>query len=282
MIPRGHKVVVLSSSTTKSGTKIRKGSVGFVAGIGKTHDFSRQQMYITPAKIVFTRYGHENAQRNETKFVTLIHPAVDSSKVTHVQRTLNTLTANSLDMLDKIKKLFITEGVTIKPAASIVVTKSYKGNYLLNNLNNLKAWTSSVLQGGALHPIVLADQFSNLNIAKGILTKGCPEFETKLKYCVLYRKQSNKFIDSIANNQELQILLIKRLKGFLILKERKDVLNYTKEFNNHWMNKDIIFHLLWYFLSNNVKLPVAAKKVYGIKTHKANIELWMKLFESIK
>jgi len=282
MIPRGHKVVVLSSSTTKSGAKIRKGSVGFIAGIGKTHDFYRQQMYITPAKIVFTRYGYENKQRNETKFVTLIHPTADPSKITHVQRTLNALAVNNINMLDRIKKLFTDEGVTIKSAVSVVVTKSYKNNCLLNNLNNLKAWTSSVLQGGALHPIVMADQFSNLNVARGLLTDGYPEFETNLKQCVLHRKQSNRFIDSIANNQELQALLVERLKGFLILKERKDMIDYTKEFDDHFMSKGRIFHLLWYFISNNIKLPITAKKVYRIKTRKTDAELWMKLFESIK
>lgn len=282
MIPRGHKIIVLASSTTKSGSKIRKGSVGFIAGVGKTHDFSRQQMYITPAKIVFTRYGYENTQRNETKFVTLVHPANKPSEIKHVQRFLNRLTVSSIDMTDRIKKHFTKEGVNGKPAVSIVVDRMCKDNNLLDNLNDLKAWTSSILQSGVLHPIVMASKDSNLNVAKNLLINGYPEFEANLRQCVLHRKQSNEFIDSIANNQELKILLVKKLRGFLTLQERKDIQDYSESVNNRWISNHIIFRALWYFLSNNLGLPANSNNIYGIKTHKGNVDAWMQLFASIK
>ncbi len=282
MIPRGHKIVVLSSSTAKSGAKIRKGSTGFIAGIGKTHDFSRQQMYITPAKIVFTRYGYENTQRNETKFVTLIHPAADPSRIKYVQKFLNKLTTNSLDMTDRLRKHFVKEGVTGKPTASIVIDRACKNNNLLSNLNDLKAWTSSILQGGTLHSVVMASQSSNLNVAKTALIDGYPEFEARLKQCVLHRKQSNNFIDSIADNQELKALLIKKLRGFLTLQARNDIQLYSKDFGNRWIPEAQRFHLLWYFLSNNLTLPEGANSLFGLKTYKTNTEIWMQLFASIK
>jgi len=282
MIPRGHKIIVLASSTAKSGAKIRKGSIGFVAGIGKTHDFSRQQMYITPAKIVFTRYGYENTERNETKFVSLIHPTQPSSQLKHVQKFLNKLTVSSINMVDRIKQHFIKEGVKSKPTASIVIDKVRENNNLMCSLNDLKAWTSSILQSGILHPVIMASPHSRLNVAKAALIKDYPEFEARLKYCILHRKQSNEFIDSIADNQELKLLLIKKLRGFLTLQARKDISDYSKDFGNRWMSGQQSFHMLWYFLSNNIELPHEASRLYGIKGHKTNIEKWIRVFASIK
>jgi hypothetical protein len=282
MIPRGHKIIVLASSTNKSGAKVRKGSIGFVAGIGATHEFPRQGMYVTPAKIVFTRYGHESIQRNETKFVTLIHPVVKPLNIQHPQRTLNKLVISSIDMTDRIKKHFETEGVTGRPTVSIVIDRLRKDTNLLNNLNDLKAWTSSVLQNGTLHPVVMAPEHSNLNVAKEELIDGFPEFKTRLKNCILHRKQSNEFIDTISDNHALKALLIKKLRGFLTLQARKDILSYKEATEVRWVKNDTLFPILWYFLDNNIKFPSTTEKLYGIKSHITNVETWMQLFASIK
>jgi len=282
MIPRGHKVIVLASSTTKSGAKIRKGSVGFVAGVGKTYQYHRQQMYITPAKMVFTRYGYETTERNETKFVTLIHPTNPPMPGLHVQKFLNKLTIRSIDMTDRLKPHFVREGVTVNPAASIVVNSLCKDNILLNNLNDLKAWASSILQSGILHSIVTTNTTSELNVAKTALTAGYPEFEARLKQCIFYRKQSNEFIDSIADNQELKALLIKKLRGFLTLQAREDIRNYTKDLDNRFQEKEKLFHILWYFMSNNIPVPSCAREIHGIKSHRMHIEAWMRFLTLIK
>jgi len=282
MIPQGHKITVLASSKTKSGANIRRGSIGFVSGIGKTYTFSKQGMFVTPAKIVFTRFGYEKKERNETKFVTLLHPITSPSYIKYHQKFLNTLTIRSVDMTDRLKKHFANEGVLTKPSATVVIKHINHGTNLLTNLNNLKAWSSSILQSGLLHPVVMSTKISNLNVAKNELIKDYPEFELKLKDCILFKKQSNTFIDTIANNDALKLLLIAKLQGFLTLKAREDILNYLNIETLHWAAEAKIFRALWYLLDNNITIPVNAKESIRVNSRLKIISEWLQIFKAIK
>jgi len=282
MIPKGHKITVLASSKTKPGSTVRRGSTGFVAGIGTPHDFSRHGMYIIPAKIVFNRFGFENKSRNEAKFVTIVQPCSPPSKIVHLQRTLNNLTKKSIDMSDKIITHFKKEGVKQKPTASIVLMRTDNQIDLTKNLNSLKAWTSSILQSGELHPMIMADKQSNLNKAREEMTNGYPAFAQRLKDCVLYKKQSDEFIDSIADNEVLKLLLISKLKEFVTLLARKEVNIMTKELSNRWLNRQKLYTNLWYFVNNNLEITKESKSNYQFIPVKQNVDAWTKRFASFK
>lgn len=159
MIPVGSKIEVIASSTKGKGTKVRKGSLGYISTVGKVYCIGTKKsatgaMFIVPAKIVFTQFGYETKERNEVKFVSLVYPSTDPKEIKNKRAYLNKLTKLALDHAEEVKQIFKTEGITVKKIPAIAVHTLNGTENVTRRKVDYSAWFRSIALSGILHEIL--------------------------------------------------------------------------------------------------------------------------------
>ena len=159
MISVGNKIEIIVSSTRSKGTKIRKGSIGYISTVGKiycigTRKSTHGDMFIVPAKVVITRFGNEAKERNEVKFVSLVYPTVDPKQIKNKRTYLTKLTKQALDYTKEIQDIFKSEGISAKNVPAVVVHTLNGTENIIKKKTEYQAWFRSIAISGILHNIL--------------------------------------------------------------------------------------------------------------------------------
>lgn len=287
MIPIGTKVIVLASSTSAPGTKIRRGSLGYISSIGATLHFHQLNVFVTTAKIVFTRFGYEKKRRDESKFVGLIFPhrMLNPKKSVNIQKYINKLVHKSLDASAQIREMFKSEGVKTKNITNIIVHKTLIECNVSSNYNEFKSWTSSILCSGHFHKLFLAGKKGSLNKMRDNLLKDLPpSFSNHLYACIKYRRSRNLATKEVFSNPIHKQLMVKQLKQYMNLCTRKEIaklLNSTTK--SFWAPSTTLQNL--YFLANTGrKLEGKHFKQISVLINQTSalIDFWGNTFKHLK
>lgn len=216
MIPVGNKISVIASSTKSKGARIRKGSQGYISTIGEISSPGLNSfngggaMYIVPAKIVFTRFGHERKLRNEVKFVALVFPSIDPEPIKRKKIYLNKLVKRALDYSEDIRQIWQNEGIRINKVTAVAVSGLGCSENLTSNPTEFAAWLRSIAISGSLHKILLCNTTSPYRKTINSLTGGDKKLLVDLHACVSKKARVESFTNSLFKGDR------KELTGFIL------------------------------------------------------------------
>lgn len=251
MFPVGNKVAVIASATKSKGARIRKGSLGYVANVGRVFNLGKNNRYphvsmrVVPARIVFTRFGYENKIRSELKFAALIFPATDPKYVKSPETHLNRLVAKAADYHTNLKEMFQSEGSRIKKVTPIAITAVNSTQSVTENEIEFLAWFRSIAMSSVLNEILFAAPNDPKRKALVDLTGGDKLNQALLMSSLGNRKHAESFVKSLFKNKEevykwtsrlQQVLQLNRMQRVNKLGEKyqRPMLTSSHRFSNVW------------------------------------------------
>ncbi len=249
------KIVVLASSTSKTGAKVRKGSLGYVSSLGTPVRYLSIPAILTPAKVVFTRFGNEKRERNETKIIFLLHPSSVIKNLTNIQRSMNKKVKSALDMTDKLKLILKNENLRISRPDIVVAAPSKVKISLVKNKIEFQAWVSSVIQSGLFHPIFALGKKNDEAKLKNILLKNLPEVSTNFKRCLKHKGEIDKLTDNLYQDEYKRIKLVEQFKKYLHLYMRNNIEDMAHQVNIRSLSVEVISQYFWLMVNNHIVIP---------------------------
>ncbi len=273
MVPVGRRVAVIASSTKKSGAKIRRGSLGYIAKINRTLHIDKIQAVVTDAEIVFTRFGFESRTRREYKRVWLVHPTSNPNDLKKPQNYLDGLAKRVLDFSNTL-----TSSVDKR---TVVVVHTSPTNILANE-NELLSWTLSVLS--FIQPARLTiPEFANQNKIFEDLDKLMPAGKQLIDISMRSRKASismGKMMFNDVNHFAPVFWAINSKIHLEMMKRLSDLNNGNLKRTLQYGNKYNVFYTGWYIRINN--LPIRnltdAKR---LKERCKDIDSWIEIFNKL-
>jgi len=255
----GTKITIVASSAVKSGAKIRKGSIGYIASVGKSYKLTDSFPSVIPARVIFTRYGNELKQRCEPKFIGIIIPTVSPDIIKNKQTYLDSLTKQAQDLSPNLNKIFLEEGVKQKKITTVVAVASNKSVDLMRDQNELTAWMTSILYSNMLHRVIYSNEKSPDGNLLKILQTDVPFAKSLIEKYMTDRSFFRKHVATFAEQEPIQcrqlISNIHTIRQLYMLKELSAI------FGEHAKPITPLTPLVW----NCWRLMLT--KTVGIKLH---------------
>lgn len=289
MISVGNRVIVLTSSTSKKGANIRRGSIGYINSISATYCKLSKGFISTPAVVTFVRFGYEKKRRIESKAVMLIHPYVSTHKIKNVAKALKSiiLISNSLSKTNNIMFENQQFGIkNVKKIPSVVVRNTMSNINLEKNDLEFKAWLYSIMTSNLMNKFNVVNADDPLTKLKNETFTKIPGLLECLNKCRKYKMEAIKFADEMMSDKEHRRELILSLKRILCLENMMETDRHIKIISgeNHFISGNTIIKSLIFLYSNRLMNKELYSK-FGIITNnisiKRNIKEWPYLLESI-
>jgi len=282
MIFTGQKIIVLISSNTKTGAKIRKGSLGYVSSFGTAKFNFKLNAVLIPAKIVFTRFGYEKKRRIESKIVYLLYPIGPCKSIKHVRKYLTSKVKIAQSMTSQLKQDLDKEGVKLNKLNILVVNKTNIETDILSSKNEFGAWFSSILQSGIFHKLYRINDNNEFKKAKSNLLANTHNELFNLKKCLQYNGEITRQAKCIYKNKEIQFNIIRQFKVLLHLDIRKSIDKIRQKLINQPLFHHIYpYEYLWTINMNNIILEKNIIEQPSYKNAKIHINNWISHFNTI-
>lgn len=230
----GTKIEVIASSATGKGAKLRRGSLGYISSQGSVRAIHNLGLFVMPARLVITRFGNENKRRIEHKWVQFILPQTSVTK--HPMRSLNTSIKKSQDANLITKSFFEDEGVQIKKAVSLVALPTTNESDYSEDINELKAWASSLLFSGFLHETLFGMPHTADTIQRTKLQEVLPEMVEKSHELVTHPKALYSLLDNFKEKGDFPALV-----NTIVWFRTQQMLITRKIFNEVYHIKEPVF-----------------------------------------
>ena len=279
MMPIGSKIQVVSSSTNKSGAKIRRGSLGYIAAVGRLQYISDNLPLIAPARIVFTRYGFEKQNRSEDKFVGLAMPAItDFDFIKNAKAYLDKSIKQTQDANDKLKQIFIKEGVRQKKFSIVAATIDNNAKDITQNLNELSSWVISILSSNILYGIFTPPPNSPRNKLLAVLENNLPFAKELIEKYQRDRDFLKKHLSSLVKQEpENCKRLIFNLRAITNLAMMEKLSNVYKNLNSTVGSTSTAIEDYCYLLNSGITPP----KIRNMRGTDVRLTKWMDFYRSL-
>ena len=272
MLFTGQKIIVLVSSNSKTGAKIRRGSLGYISSFGTSRVNYKSNFILIPAKIIFTRFGYEKKHRIESKIVYLLYPIESSINIKYIRKYLITKIKVAKSMTPLLKQDLLNEGVKLNKLDIIVVNKTNEKVNILTDKNEFSAWFSSVIQSGIFHKLYKIEGNNEFKKVKLDLLTNINNEIFDLKKCLQYNGETIKQAKNIYKNKEVQLNIIKQFKTYLHLDIKRiiDELKLKEKLKNSFWNPHFEYESIWTICNNNI---IIEKEITTLKTYRGSAAL---------
>lgn len=251
MIPVGNKVEVIASATKDKGARVRSGSLGYISTTSKVHCLGNNKtmygaMYVVPAKIVFTRFGHERKDRNEMKFVALVYPTTETKMVKNKKAYLTKLVKQALDYSAEIRQIFKNEGINVNRVEPIVVHNVNTTSNIIASKNEFLAWLRSVALSGALHNLLFSPPMSAKTKTLNKLIDDSHANLSWLRATVSSRQSAMGYVDYLFGKDRSYLkAFVARVQEALQLEKLETIDNLRRSANSPFRGGGVVFGVCW-------------------------------------
>jgi len=251
MISIGNKIEVIASSTKGKGAKIRKGSLGYVSTtstpsyIGGGGGMFTGNLLVTPAKVIFTRFGHERKPRSEVKFVALIHPVINPKTIKNKKTYLERIVKQALDYTQEIKEIFKREGIKINKVNAIAVhTVNTTENVTISN-NECSSWVRSIALSGILHNLLFIGPNDPSRRTLDRLVANNTQNLDWLHTCVSSKTGVKQYVDHLFEGDKKELKpFVFRMQELLQLNRLQELQTF-KVFKPTLANGGVVYGMCW-------------------------------------
>lgn len=291
MIFEGTKVCVVSSSESRNGNKIRRGSLGYLSSVGlQTHIGRQEPLVIVPAQIIFTRFGFQNKDRSESKLVYLVFPLRWDDNAKNKLKLLDKFTSMAKGTKPNLNNMLYTlaghrilthnVGHNVKSnKIPAVVVKAVDSN-IMSSENEFKSWLKSVLSGSLITTLISSNKKSKVYKTYEILEKSNDYFKTHL-----LTKKLKTFVDNAYNyDLERKSNLVSSLQCVLNLYKNSMVNPSTKLISCFGPREAVtrrIYPLFWQMSQINNYFNEVTYKHYLPMSHRTSLLKWSEFAKSI-
>jgi len=285
MLPVGTRFEVVASSINKKGTKIRTGSVGYVAGVGNTEYINerprKSSLVITPASVIITRFGHENRSRCETKIVGFINITAGIEK-SYSTKSLQKLLDHSASYPDAIKEIFRKHGIEHpKGIPNIIVRKVLNSINITKDPSELLGWLTSIVSSELLNKPLDKDP-EDFGIRKS-LSNNLP---CGIALLHKYRQDKvfmHKHILSYLQNDPAQFKqLINNLRTMLHLNLIKCIEEAQTYINSSSITVEGLFENFLLLYNNKIRPKVIMNKSLTKDVTNSNVQVWVNALNNLR
>lgn len=278
MMPIGSKIQVVSSSTNKSGAKIRKGSLGYIAAIGRLQYIAENLPLVAPARVIFTRYGFERKERCEDKFVGLAIPLADFDFIKNTKAYLDKSVKQMQDANELLKTVFMKEGVKQKRFITVAASIDNSTQDMTQSSNELISWVLSVINSNALSEIFIPIPNSPKNKLSAILGNNFPFAKELIEKYQGDREFLKKHLTSLIIHEPVKCKqLVFNLRTIVKLAMMSKLDNVYKNLNSTIGSTSAAMDDYCYLLNSGIK-PPKIKSLRGVDTRLTN---WINLYRSL-
>lgn len=271
----GTKIEVIASSETGKGAKLRKGSLGYISGQGSLYKLPNLGLITMPARLVVTRFGKETKRRIEHKWVQVILPITPTTK--HPLKQINSMLQKSQDSIQNIRRFFEEEGVSVKKVPSIIALPTTNESDYSDNINELKAWTSSLLFSGMLHRCLFAQPNTTDSKQTDKLKEVLPEIARDLYNVAYHPKALYTILDKFEKDNDFDALI-----NVMVWFRTQQMLITKRLFKEKYKINEPVFlthmntaSLAWIKHTHGINVPMRSSGIASV------VEDWTKVLKAI-
>lgn len=289
MFPVGSKVAVIASATKSKGANLRKGSLGYIANvgrifnIGKSNGYPSAAMRVVPARICFTRFGFESKKRSELKFVALIFPTIAPKSLKNPEQYLQRLVVQASDHIQQIKQNFQNNGTNAKEITPVAVSFINSTQELTTDKNEFSSWFRSITMSSVLNDILFTIPSNPYRKTLSALTGDSSKTHNRLIRSLSKRRFADNFVDDLFKNQEEVHEWVFRLQRILQLNRMRKVEELRNKYQRPVMNNAIAFLDTWALnsLGLNNLTGLIPKRTMAHKTEESLALGWLKVYNKL-